>query len=389
VTPLRFYDFFAGVGLVELALAPRWRCIWAVDNDPKKKAIYDANFDDPDRLVLKNVQEVREGELPLRVDMAWASFPCQDLSLAGWRRGIKGKRSGVFWSFHDLMQALHRRGQRPSLIVIENVTGLLYGDNFAGLCEALAALGMQFGALLIDAKHFLPQSRPRVFVVAVDAGLDVELFLDKHPGIGGWTPRVVWSAYESLAAEDRPLWRWWRLPMPSVPEHRIEDVIEEEPAGVEWHTPEETARLLTLMSPTNLAKIEEAKRNPGRSVGFLYKRTRKEGQRAEVRFDGVAGCLRTTYGGSSRQTVVIVEHDAVRSRLLSPREAARLMGVEDAYWLPTRYNDAYRAMGDAVAVPAVRWLSDHLLVPLALAQRCAMQSIVRTVDVEDALSVAR
>src|SRR5262249_28652351 len=96
-----------------------------------------------------------------------------------------------------------------------------------------------------------------------------------------------------------------------------------------------------------------------------YRRMRNGNQRAEVRFDGVSGCLRTPSGGSSRQTVVVVDKGRIRTRLLSPREAARLMGVDDTFWLPKRYNDAYKAMGDGVAVPVVRWLSQQLLVPIA------------------------
>ncbi|MFZ0787422.1 MAG: DNA cytosine methyltransferase, partial [Candidatus Acidiferrales bacterium] len=66
----------------------------------------------------------------------------------------------------------------------------------------------------------------------------------------------------------------------------------------------------------------------------------------------------------SRQTVILVEKGRVRTRLLSPREAARLMGVPDSYPLPSAYNDAYHLFGDGVAVPVVSWLENHLLWPL-------------------------
>jgi len=267
------------------------------------------------------------------------------------------------------MRELHERGQRPPVIVIENVTGLLYGPDFTGLCEALAALDMQFGALVMDARHFLPQSRPRVFLVAVDAGMNVDAFTRPMHGTSEWVPRSMVRAWESLPEETRGAWRWWNVPAPSQPIQPVEDLIEDVPTNVDWHSTEETTRLLDLMSATNLDKINQARSSNARSIGFLYRRTRKDGQRAEVRFDGVAGCLRTTYGGSSRQTVVIVENRNVRSRLLSPREAARLMGVPDSFELPGTYNDGYRAMGDGVAVPVVTWLSRHLVTPLALTAR--------------------
>ena len=104
-------------------------------------------------------------------------------------------------------------------------------------------------------------------------------------------------------------------------------------------------------------------------VGGVYKRTRldeagRKQQRAEVRFDDVAGCLRTPSGGSSRQAILVVDGPVVRSRLLSARETARLMGLPDEYVLPRTYNEAYHLTGDGVAVPVVRFLAHHIIEPL-------------------------
>ena len=69
-------------------------------------------------------------------------------------------------------------------------------------------------------------------------------------------------------------------------------------------------------------------------------------------------------GGSSRQVIVIVEGDLVRSRLISARETARLMGLDDRYKLPPNYNEAYHLTGDGVAVPVVRHLAKHIFEPI-------------------------
>jgi DNA (cytosine-5)-methyltransferase 1 len=69
-------------------------------------------------------------------------------------------------------------------------------------------------------------------------------------------------------------------------------------------------------------------------------------------------------GGSSVQRVMIVNGDDVRSRRLSAREAARLMGVPDDYRLPGNYSEAYDLMADGLAVQAVRHLAEHILEPL-------------------------
>jgi DNA (cytosine-5)-methyltransferase 1 len=146
-------------------------------------------------------------------------------------------------------------------------------------------------------------------------------------------------------------------------------VIVDDPTDVEWHSETETRRLLSLMSKQNLAKVTAAKRRDCRVFGTVYKRTRRNEfgdkvQRAEVRFDDLSGCLRTPVGGSSRQTIIVVEGSYVRTRLLSTREAARLMGLADNYVLPCNYNQAYHLAGDGVVVPVVRFLSQELLSPI-------------------------
>jgi DNA (cytosine-5)-methyltransferase 1 len=177
------------------------------------------------------------------------------------------------------------------------------------------------------------------------------------------------TALDSVSAKVRKNWIWWSLPEPASRNTTFADLIEDNPSGVEWHTPAETRRLLAMMSDVNRAKLDVAKDAKRKLVGAIYKRTRfdetgRKVQRAEIRFDDVAGCLRTPAGGSSRQTIMIVEGKKVRSRLLSPREAARLMGLPEEYVLPNNYNEAYHVAGDGVAVPVVRFLAHHIFEPI-------------------------
>jgi len=374
-----FYEFFAGAGLARLGLEPDWSCVWANDNDPKKQDVYTHNFGD-DHFVLGDVATVDPQSLPPGADLAWASFPCVDLSLAGWQRGMQAGRSGTFWAFWRIMRDLHDSGRRPPIIVIENVVGLLSHDDFRGLCEALAALHMKFGVLVIDAERFLPQSRPRVFIVAVDADTPVEHLTTKAPTNDAWIPKALQTAQKRLPDQLMRSWRWWKLPTPPPRTHRLLDEIEDVSADSDvWSSGEYTRRLLDMMTPLNADKVTRRQHmltdKADKAVGTLYRRTRNGAQRAEVRFDDVAGCLRTPKGGSSRQTLLIITRDVVKSRLLTPREATRLMGVPDTFWLPSNYNDAYLAMGDAVAVPAVSWLSQNLLLPIAQAMRVESHAV--------------
>jgi DNA (cytosine-5)-methyltransferase 1 len=366
-----FYEFFAGGGMARAGLGKGWECLFANDIDAKKGASYRANWGG-ERLRIADVGALTPKDLPWRADLAWASFPCQDLSLAGDYIGLKGERSGTFWLFWRVMRALADEKRAPSLVVLENVCGALTsheGKDFAMIGTALEEGGYRFGALVMDAARFVPQSRPRLFIVAVHEGQPISEALTRDEPHAIWHPANLTNAYDRLSERSKTFWVWWDLPVPPPRRAKFGDIVEDEPRGVEWHSPEGTRKLLAMMSPLNRKKVEHAQRMGKRMVGTVYKRTRmdeegKRAQRAEIRFDDVAGCLRTPVGGSSRQSVMVVDGDGVRSRLLAPREAARLMGLPDSYRLPENYNEAYHLAGDGVVVPVVRFLAGHLLEPL-------------------------
>ena len=372
-----FYEFFAGGGMARAGLGRGWDCLFANDFCEMKAETYARNWG-ASHLAVGDVANVKPSQLPGAADLVWASFPCQDLSLAGDYRGLGRSsakvmtRSGTFWPFWKLVQALGQEGRRPKLIALENVYGTItsrQGKDFAAICGALSAEGYLVGAMVINAHHFVPQSRPRVFFVAAHRdSVEVADFALPEPN-ATWHPPTLVSAVNALPISTRKNWVWWKLPSPSPRKKTFSQIIEADPVGVRWNTESETARLLGMMTPVNAAKVAEAK-NAGRiMVGGVYRRTRPDTagvkhQRAEVRFDDIAGCLRTPAGGSSRQTILVVDGERVRSRLLSPREAARLMGLPESYKLPDRYNDAYQVAGDGVCVPVVRHIAKHLLEPM-------------------------
>ncbi|MFQ6397616.1 DNA cytosine methyltransferase [Nocardia sp. KC 131] len=391
-----FYEFFAGGGMARAGLGANWKCLLANDFDDKKVTIYNKNWHpEPSESVMVpgdvaklTVEAARKhGD----ADLVWGSFPCQDLSLAGNGAGLSGERSGSFHPFWNLVKGFRAAGSAPRVVVLENVVGALTseeGQAFSTLGNELEEAGYNFGAVVINASHWVPQSRPRLFIIAIDKSQPVPDHLVTDGPDGLWHTKALRTAYGHLAPAAKKSWLWWKLP--EAPAKRDEyqtfaDLIEgDEPEGVAWNSPEVTERLVNvLMNPVNQAKVEAAKKytkeKGGRRIGTVYKRMRPEGkvtavidgkeirakvQRAEVRFDEVAGCLRTPSGGSSRQTILVVEGDSVRSRLLSPREAARLMGLPDDYQLPERYNDAYHLAGDGVAVNVVRFLAQNLIEPL-------------------------
>lgn len=362
--PLTFYEFFAGGGMARLGLGARWTCLLANDFDPLKTRTYAANHGEG-HLKAGDVFALTAADLPGEADLAWASSPCQDFSLAGKRAGLAGGRSSAFFGFWTLMRQLGRERRAPGVIVVENVVGMLTangGADFSALCRALTEEGYAFGALEIDARAFVPQSRPRVFVIATRGPIPDHLI-----GESPYQTRAVAQAKARLPAAVAASWRDWRLTEPPARNTDLIDLLDPDGA-VAWHEPEATARWLSLMSPAHRAQIETRRDGP-RQVGAMFRRMRGAEQRVEVRFDGLAGCLRTPGGGSSRQALVVVGGGAARTRLLTAREGARLMGLPDDYRLPASEVAALKVIGDGVAAPVAAHLAAGLIEPLSLAAR--------------------
>jgi DNA (cytosine-5)-methyltransferase 1 len=348
----KFLEFFAGSGLVAQGLSGYFQPAWANDICAKKAAVYTANHGS-DHFNLGSVSDIKGTDLP-RASLAWASFPCQDLSLAGLVGGIHASRSGLVWEW---LRIIDEMPARPPVLIAENVAGLVSsagGAHYRVLHQALARRGYAVGAMLLDAARWVPQSRPRIFVVAVDAGVAISPdLLDQSPN---------WLHTEAIckAADGLDGWVWWSMPEPPSRQQNLSDVIEWD---APFASPETDARNLELISSRH-RKILECLPDAKPIAAPGYKRTRSGKQVLELRFDNLSGCLRTPEGGSSRQVIVIKKDGKLHSRLLTVREAARLMGTPETYKIPGSYNDGYKALGDAVAVPVAGWLAKHLLLPL-------------------------
>ena len=363
------WEFFAGGGLAGLGLSG-FSIGLANDIDAMKAAAFRANHPDIP-MYQADVWSLSTGDLPGMPDLCWASSPCQDLSLAGARAGLEGVRSGAFWGFWRLIRGLDAEGRAPPIIVVENVAGLLTsggGADFAAVCAAMVDAGYRVGALEMDAALWLPQSRPRLFIVGMRgvAGPTVA-----GPVAPFHSPRLI-TAQARLPEAVRAAWCWWAVAVPARRNPDLSAVLEPDDV-VDWFDAERTAALLALCAPLHRTRLDRAAADGGRQVGAGYRRVRTEDgrkiQRLELRFDGLAGCLRTPAGGSSRQYVVVCEAGRIRARRLTGREAARLMGVDDTYGLPDGEGAALKLMGDAVAVPVVRALADGLLGPALSGRR--------------------
>jgi DNA (cytosine-5)-methyltransferase 1 len=370
-----FAEFFSGGGLVRSGLGEGWVARFANDIDPKKCRAYRQNFGD-ECLFEGDIADVSVDFLNQDIDLYWASSPCQDFSLAGHRRGLNGQRSSAFFPWISLVKQAVTLGFGPKIIAFENVSGLISsnsGADFRAVIASFQDLGYRVGALEIDAKLFLPQSRQRMFVVAVRSDIDLgHAPIGRSPKLPFHSDRLV-NFTKTLSQKEIENWIWWDIDAGLQPKVALADCLEKD-VSEGWLPKQEVARYFSMMSPLHQQRIRDIQAQGQSVVGTIYKRGRADEtgqirQRVEVRLDGLAGCLRTPGGGSSRQTVAFVTPKETRMRLLTAREAARLMGIHDSYVLPNAYNEAYKISGDGVAVPVVRYLAASIFEPVLCAPK--------------------
>ena len=364
---LAFAEFFAGIGLVRMGLERAgWRCVFANDIDAQKLKMYQDHFSDAEEhFVLGDIRNLSPLDIP-PIQLATASFPCTDLSLAGGRRGLAGEQSGALWPFLEVLR--HLRTVRPTLVMLENVVGFLSshgGGDFRSALRALNELGYAVDAFVVDAAHFVPQSRPRLFVIG-----------SLPPGGSIASPQRD-LFYEFVESEHRPAQlisfiksnpdiRWSIRDLPPFPKRStqlselLEDLAEDDSS---WWSEERSAYLLNQMSDRHRLVAERMIASGEITVGTVFRRVRNGRSMAELRTNGTAGCLRTPKGGSGRQILFVAGEGRYRVRLLSPRECARLMGADD-FVLDVPLNQALFGFGDAVCVPVIEWIGRNYLTPL-------------------------
>lgn len=355
-------EFFAGIGLARIGLeGAGFRVAWANDYEPDKWNLYREHFGSgagEHEFVLGDIGQVHGSDLPHDATLAWSSSPCTDLSLAGSRGGLSSGESSAFWHFIRILKELG--DGRPEVAVLENVTGLATshgGDDLAAAVRAFNELGYSVDVLALDARRFIPQSRPRLFLVAA-----------QNPPVDCAEPNSELRPDWLQAVFGDPTLRTHRAPLPAPPAPLLGglgDYVEEMPASDDrWWDRTRTENFVSSLSPVQRDRVRELRRSPGVKYRTAYRRTRNGVAVWEVRPDDISGCLRTARGGSSKQAVVKLGNGRLNVRWMTPLEYARLMGAGDYNLAGARTNQALFAFGDAVAVPAVEWLGDNYLMPL-------------------------
>jgi DNA (cytosine-5)-methyltransferase 1 len=354
----RAAEFFAGIGLVRLALEQEgFRVVFANDIEPAKARLYTGNFN-ADDFVLGDVRKVKGADIP-DIELATASFPCTDLSLAGNRIGLSGEQSGLFWEFARVIEEMG--GRRPPVVLLENVLGFASSNNGKDMAAAIGRLnnlGYRCDILVLDASWFLPQSRPRMFIVGAKRAVSWHSDWSESRIRPAWVGAFVRS-HPALVMHAMPL----QAPTPS--EKTLASYVEKFDHGDErwWNASRRTAFIQSL-SPLQGARMDALKRGPRLAWATAYRRTRNGKAVWEVRSDAISGCLRTARGGSSKQAVVEAGRGEIRVRWMTAREYARLQGAPKFKLGDVGENAAMFGFGDAVCVPAVAWIARSYLRPL-------------------------
>lgn len=365
-----FLEFFAGIGLMRLGLERHgWKAGFANDIDPDKLEMYRAHFPDAERhFHLGDIHKLNATILP-DACLATASFPCNDLSLAGGRAGLKGAQSSAFWGFTQLLDRLGRR--KPPLVLLENVPGFLtshQGRDFQAALLELNRLGYSTDALILDAAWFVPQSRQRLFVVGtLSAETGSCAVQEPEPSSPCFHESEVRPAALAEFIFSHPEIRWEIRPLPPIQKIKttLEDILEDAPSSSPaWWDAERAEYLLAQMSPRHRAVVDAMIAGNRYRYGTVFRRVRNGRSMAELRTDGIAGCLRTPRGGSGRQILLKAGRGKYHVRLLNGRECARLMGAND-FVVDVPLNQALFGFGDAVCVPVIEWIAQAYLNPLA------------------------
>jgi DNA (cytosine-5)-methyltransferase 1 len=349
-------EFFSGIGLARAGMEKAGiETVWANDIDKAKCALYEAQWGEKE-LTCQDIFSVKADSVPT-ADIAWASSPCTDLSLAGKRMGlVEGRESSAFFGFVNILEKMGDR--KPKAIILENVCGLAsshQGADYRAVVESFNQLGYSVDSFELNARRWLPQSRPRMFVVGL-----------QKPISGGKIDssirpdRLAWIHFDdSLETHVTPIDAIPELKMSGFT--NLAEVLDD--SDSRWWNEDRVGKFTASMSVGQHDRLNKLIHSADTVARTAYRRTRNGKPVWELRGDDIAGCLRTARGGSSKQAVAFLGKGRIRIRWMTGKEYAALQGAQDFKLDSFSESQIQYAFGDAVAVPAVEWLMKNAVIP--------------------------
>ncbi len=389
-----FGSVFTGIGGFDLGIERAgWKAAWQIENDRYCNRIMKGMF--PDVPKHGDIRTVDYGGLE-RVQLICGGFPCQDVSVAGQRKGLAGDQSGLFFDFMRIVADV-----LPRWILIENVPGLLSsnaGRDMGTVLGALGKLGYWWAYRCLDSQYFgVPQRRRRIYIVGhLGAPCSPEILFESESVYGHLTTgrtkgkevaKSLRARFDSGSDESRDtLIKGKEMPTVSHPiiasgNNSFDDsletyVIQEDPfAFSAGNSPESYGIGLDEGITPPLGSVNSGSTQVP-TIPFNC-------QQDPIISDGVAQGLNTRYD----QAVMIPDlrrHDEnhrslIREkpslntdnndllfhqsvvRRLTPRECERLQGFPDDWTKGGKDAPRYRTLGNAVTVPVATWIAGRIL----------------------------
>ena len=359
----KFGSLFAGIGGFDLGLERAgMECAWQVEIDAKCNTILERHF--PNAKRYKDVNYAGRDLGP--VDLVCGGFPCQDLSVAGKRKGLAGERSGLWFEFHRILAELG-----PPWVIIENVPGLLSsngGRDFATILQGLVELRYGVCWRVLDAQYFgVAQRRRRVFIVGYLGGGHSAEVLFESEGCA-WDPppsreegqRVADPITKSFAKHHGA-----SAGKDSLPRNHVVTEISHALTSANTATgrldPTEQGFVIAQCQGSNVGPMGELRKGDGgvtSGVPFVAYGI-SENQRAELRLTPYSRQI-TSGGGKPGQgyPAALTQYGV---RRLMPIECERLQGFPDSWTAGLSDTARYKMLGNAVAVPVAEWLGRRIV----------------------------
>jgi DNA (cytosine-5)-methyltransferase 1 len=385
---MKFLSLFSGIGGFDLGFERAgMECASVCEIDKQAQAVLRRHF--PNAKLFDDVRKVGIATHErYSIDLVCGGFPCQDLSIAGRREGLAGKRSGLWFEFARVVDELE-----PQWIVVENVPGLLSsnrGRDFAIIVQWLAERGYGVAWRALDAQYFgVPQRRRRVFIVAsLGDGRAAEILFERgggarDPSSSGKEGQEV----ADLSGKSAPLsdkqddsvmlsFNWQ-----SGGDMRLS--VSDKPMLQSCQTPAITAFLGGQGSKARSVAAHETLSPTLKGVGggnqvpmlagALQSHSKKHGHAVTTQQAAENNQLLVW----DRAQITSKEHGSKPSeisqplntlsgmmvgvRRLTPTECERLQGFPDG-WTDGQSDSArYRQLGNAVAVPVAEWIGRRIV----------------------------
>lgn len=321
----KFIDLFAGIGGFHLALSAfGLQCVFACEWDKYAAQVYEKNFHLQPQ---GDINHIPASEIPAH-QIVCAGFPCQAFSIAGKQKGFSDTRGTLFFQVVRIIE-----WYQPLVIFLENVKNLVrhdQGKTFAIVIKTLESFGYQVFYQILNASDFgLPQNRQRIYIVAFHKNIHAQNFV---------------------------------FPQPSHQPVCLQDILENDPADAKI-IQRDDINIYKNYLPEKLASGEIKLLNKPIQIG----KVNKGGQGERIYHPlGHAITLSANGGGIGAKTGLYLINDQVRK--LSPRECARLQGFPDSFLLDASPSQAYKQLGNSVAINVLQSIFLEIYKILKLSQ---------------------